>query len=60
MKTGNNMHHALTTLEFQIRKGLKLDLTFAWDRITSPQTESGGSTRAPGDFPLITSLGTNF
>lgn len=59
-ETGNDTHHALTTLEFEIHKRLKLDLTFTWDRTSSPQTESGGTTPTPDDFRLITSLGIDF
>ncbi len=59
-ETGNNTHHAVSTLEFEIHKRLKLDLSFVWDRITSPKTESGGATPTPDDFRLITSLGIDF
>lgn len=59
-ETGNDTHHAVTTLEFEIHKRLKLDLSFVWDRISSPQTESGGATPTPDDFRLITSLGVDF
>ena len=47
-------------LGFEIRKRLKLDLSFVWDRITSPKTESDGITPTPDDFRLITSLGVDF
>ncbi len=59
-KTGNDTHHAVTTLEFEIHKRLKLDLSFVWDRISNPQTQSGGVTPTPDDFRLITSLGVDF
>ncbi len=59
-ETGNDTHHAITTLEFEIHKRLKLDLSFVWDRIGSPQTGSDGDTPAPDDFRLITSLGIDF
>ncbi|MGN6554551.1 MAG: DUF481 domain-containing protein [Verrucomicrobiota bacterium] len=59
-ETGNDTHHAVTTLEFEIHKRLKLDLSFVWGRISSPQTESGGDTPTPDDFRLITSLGVDF
>jgi hypothetical protein len=58
--TGNDTHHTVTTLEFDIHKQLKLDLSFIWDRISYPQTESGGTTPTPDDFRLITSLGADF
>jgi putative salt-induced outer membrane protein YdiY len=59
-ETGNNTHHAKSTLEFEVHKRLKLDLSFVWDRITSPQTEANGATPTPDDFRLITSLGVDF
>lgn len=59
-KAGNDTHHAVTSLEFEIHKRLKLDLSFVWDRISNPQTESGGITPTPDDFRLITSLGVDF
>jgi putative salt-induced outer membrane protein YdiY len=59
-ETGNDTHHAVISLEFEIHKRLNLDLSFVWDRISSPQTESGGDTPTPDDFRLITSLGIDF
>lgn len=59
-ETGNNTHHAVATLEFEVHKRLKMDLSFVWDRITSPMTESNGATPTPDDFRLITSLGVDF
>ncbi|TAL05357.1 MAG: DUF481 domain-containing protein [Verrucomicrobia bacterium] len=59
-ETGNDTHHAKTTLEFEIHKRLNLDLTFEWDRISSPQTESNGEEPKTDDFRLITSLGVDF
>lgn len=59
-ETGNDTHHAVTTLEFEIHKRLKLDLSFVWDRISNPQTELGGDTPKSDDFRLITSLGVDF
>jgi putative salt-induced outer membrane protein YdiY len=58
-ETGNDTHHAVTTLEFEIHKRLKLDLSFVWDRISSPQSV-GGDMPAPNDFRLITSIGIDF
>ena len=59
-ETGNDTHHAVTTLEFEIHKRLKLDLSFVWDRIGNPQAELGGTTPTRDDFRLITSLGVDF
>lgn len=59
-ETGNSTHHAESTLEFEIHKRLKLDLSFVWDRISDPKTESDLSTPKPDDFRLITALGVDF
>lgn len=59
-ETGNDTHYARSTLEFEIHKRLKLDLSFEWERISNPQTESSGATPTPDDFRLITSLGVDF
>jgi putative salt-induced outer membrane protein YdiY len=59
-ETGNDTHHAVTTLEFEIHKRLKLDLSFVWDRISSPQADSAGATPTADDFRLITALGVDF
>jgi len=58
--TGDDTHHAQTTLEFEIHKRLKLDVSFVWDRISSPHTGSSGTTPTPDDFRLITQLGIDF
>lgn len=59
-ETGNDTHHAVATLEFEIRKHLNLDVSFVWDRIANPQKESSGATPTPDDFRLITSLGMEY
>lgn len=59
-ETGNDTHHAVATLEFEIHKKLTLDVSFVWDRISNPQADSTGVVPKPDDFRLITSLGVNF
>jgi hypothetical protein len=59
-ETGNDTHRAKATLEFEIHKRLMLDLTFEWERISNPQTESNGDKPTPDDIRLITSLGVDF
>ncbi len=58
--SGNDTHHAVSTLEFEIHKRLKLDLSFVWDRISSPQADATGATPTADDFRIITSLGVDF
>jgi putative salt-induced outer membrane protein YdiY len=59
-ETGNNLHHGEATLEFEIHKRLKLDLSLQWDRTTTPKAESGGDIPKTDDFRLITSIGVDF
>lgn len=59
-ETGNSKHHAETTLQFEVHKRLKLDVSFVWDHISNPQTESDQTTPISDDFKLITSLGIDF
>ena len=59
-KTGSNMHHTETTLEYEIHKHLTLDLSLVWDRIAKPETGSNGQTPQPDDVQLITALGVHF
>lgn len=59
-ETGDNTHHFVTTLEFEIHKRLLLNLSFIWDRIANPREESGGEAPIPDDFRLTTSLGVDF
>jgi putative salt-induced outer membrane protein YdiY len=54
---GNNVHHLMATLEFEIHKLLELDLSFVWDRVTDPETDENGITPKPDDYQFITSLG---
>lgn len=58
-ETGNDTHYAKTSLEFEIHKRLKLDLTFEWERISNPQA-SGMTEPEPDDLRLITSVGIDF
>lgn len=59
-ESGGTTHHANSTLEFEIHKKFKLDVSLIWDRVTSPVSESGGATPTPDDFQLVTSLGIDF
>jgi hypothetical protein len=57
---GSNMHHTMSTLEFEIHKRLTLDLSLVWDHIAKPKTGKDGVTPNPDDFQFITSLGIHF
>ncbi|PWU14518.1 MAG: hypothetical protein C5B50_17075 [Verrucomicrobia bacterium] len=58
-ETGNNTHHTEATLDFDIHKKLKLDVSFVWDRISDPK-DSAAEHPTPDDFRLITSLAVDF
>jgi putative salt-induced outer membrane protein YdiY len=57
---GNNVHHTVSTLEFEIHKHLTLDISLIWDRISAPEPRNDGVTPKPDDFQLITALGFHF
>ena len=59
-ETGNNSLHNVATLEFEIHKRLNLDISFIWDRIGSPKSESNGTTPFTDDFRLTVGLGVDF
>jgi hypothetical protein len=59
-ETGNNTHHGIATLEFEIHKRLNLDISFTWDRIANPETDASGHTPVPDDFRLNLGLGIDF
>lgn len=59
-ENGDNTHHAVVGLDFEIHKQLKIQLNFIWDRIGNPRTESAGDTPSPDDFRLVTSFGFDF
>jgi putative salt-induced outer membrane protein YdiY len=59
-ETGNNTHHGVATLKFDIHKRLKLDLSLIWDSVASPTTESSGLTPQKDDVRLMMQVGLDF
>ena len=57
---GGNMHHTVSTIEFEIHKRLTVDFSLTWDRIAEPEPKEDGSTPEPDDLQFITSLGIHF
>jgi len=57
---GGTSQHTVSTLEFEIHKRLKLDLTFTWDRVGNPKPDENGVVPLPNDYRLTTSLGVDF
>jgi putative salt-induced outer membrane protein YdiY len=53
-------HHAVSTLEFEIKRYLDLDLSFVWDYLQNPQEEANGKVPQRNDLRLMLSIGAKF
>ena len=59
-EAGLYSHHAVSTLEFEIKRHLNLDVSFVWDYLQNPQTESSGLLPQHSDFRLNLGVGVKF
>jgi putative salt-induced outer membrane protein YdiY len=59
-ENGGYTHHWQNTFEIKLTYRLDLDVSFIWDRVSSPATSSAGTASDPNDFRTILSLGVNF
>jgi len=59
-KSGQYSHHAVTTLEFEIKRHLNLDVSFIWDYIQNPETKSDGEVPQKSDYYLTVGFGVRF
>ena len=59
-EAGLYTHHAVTTLEFEIKRHLDLNISFVWDYLQNPQTESNGTVPQHGDYRLTVGAGVKF
>jgi putative salt-induced outer membrane protein YdiY len=59
-EAGLYSHHFVTTLEFEIKRSLNLDVSFVWDYLQNPQAESSGVVPQHSDLRFITSIGVKF
>jgi hypothetical protein len=59
-EAGDYTHHTVTTLEFEIKRHLDLDVSFIWDYLHNPQPKSDGDTPYKSDFYLTVGLGVRF
>jgi hypothetical protein len=57
---GQYTHHAVTTLEFEIKRHLNLDVSFIWDYLQNPQTRSDGAIPQKSDYYLTIGFGARF
>ncbi len=59
-EAGQYTHHAVTTLEFEIKRHLNLDVSFIWDYLQNPQARSDGVVPQKGDYYLTVGFGVRF
>ncbi len=59
-QAGLYTHHAVTTLEFEIKQHLNLDVSFIWDYLQNPQTRSDGAIPQKSDYYLTVGFGVRF
>ena len=59
-EAGQYTHHAVTTLEFEIKRHLNLDVSFIWDYLQNPQPKSDGVIPEKSDRYLTVGLGVRF
>jgi putative salt-induced outer membrane protein YdiY len=59
-EAGLYTHHAVTSLEFEIKRHLDINVSFVWDYLLDPHTESNGTTPLSSDLRLNLGLGVEF
>ena len=53
-------HHFISTLEFEIKHALDLDLSFVWDYLQNPQAEANGVIPKHSDLRITLGVGVKF
>ena len=53
-------HHVVSSLEFEVKRYLDLDLSFVWDYLQNPQTEADGTVPQHSDLRLTLGVGARF
>jgi putative salt-induced outer membrane protein YdiY len=59
-EAGQYTHHAVSTLEFEIKRHLNLDISYIWDYLQNPQAKSDGSLPLKSDTYLTVGFGVRF
>jgi len=59
-ESGLYTHHAVSTLEFEIKRHFDLNVSLVWDYLQNPHTESNGTTPQRNDFRLNLGVGVEF
>ncbi len=53
-------HHMVSTLEYELKKSLDLNVSFVWDYLQNPQTEANGTVPVRSDLRLTVGAGVKF
>ncbi len=59
-ESGQYTHHSVSTLEFEIKRHLNLDVSLVWDYLQFPQTKSDGTIPQNSDVYLNVGFGVRF
>jgi hypothetical protein len=59
-ESGQYTHHAVSTLEFEIKRHLDLNVSLVWDYLQNPQPKSDGITPQKSDRYLTVGFGVRF
>ena len=59
-EAGQYTHHAVSTVEFEIKHHLNLDVSFIWDYLNHPHQESNGDSPQKSDYYLTVGAGLRF
>jgi putative salt-induced outer membrane protein YdiY len=59
-QAGQYTHHSVTSLEFEIKRHLDLDVSFVWDYLQNPRQQSDGIIPQKSDTYLTVGLGVRF
>lgn len=59
-ESGQYTHHSVSTLEFEIKRHLDLDVSFIWDYLQNPQQKSDGEIPQKSDRYLTVGFGVKF
>ncbi len=59
-ESGQYTHHSVTTLEFEVKRHINLDVSFIWDYLNNPQPKSDGEIPLKSDTYLTVGIGLRF
>jgi hypothetical protein len=59
-EAGQYTHHTVSSLEFEIKRHLNLDVSLVWDYLQNPQTKADGTVPQKSDYYLTVGMGVRF